>query len=302
VSERWLAPAAAIVALAVLVGLSVFVVDEDEFAVRTRFGQVQQADYAAGLHGCWPFERIERVDRRVLTQHLQAEPFLDVAQLGLLVDIDLSWRVSDPVVFLRSGAAASTGAGATASLSASAETAVAMHLAEALRSKLKAVYAQRSLAQLLATPRGGITDELLAGLAPLAASLGVQVIDARVRRIDPTEQMANAIYARMQEAYAVQARALRAEGTAAADKIRAGADRDAADIAAAANRDAQRLRGEGDAQAAATLARAYGANPEFAAFYRSLQAYRNALGRDSDILVIHPDGEFYKYLHAPARP
>jgi membrane protease subunit HflC len=129
----------------------------------------------------------------------------------------------------------------------------------------------------------------------------VEIIDARVKRIDPTDQVANAIYARMQEAYTVQARELRAESTAAADRVRAEADRNLAEITATANREAQRLRGEGDAQAAAIRARAYGANPEFAAFYRSLQAYRNALGRDGDILVVQPDGEFYKYLRSPAR-
>ncbi|MBS0388226.1 MAG: protease modulator HflC [Proteobacteria bacterium] len=288
-SARLLAPAAAVVALLVVAALSVFVVGEGEFAVRTRFGQVQRADYAPGLHWCWPFERIVRVDRRVLAQRLQAEAFLDSAQQGLSVDIDLGWRVRDPRAYLRAGAAAN------------AEAAVASRLADGLRSRLKAEYAQMSLAQILDAPRGGVSDALLAQLAPLAASLGVELVDARVKRIDPTDQVANAIYARMQEAYASQARELRAAGSAAADSIRAVADRDLADIVAAGNRDAQRLRGEGDAQAAAIRARAYGVNPEFAAFYRSLQAYRNALGHDGDILVIQPDGEFYKYLHNPAR-
>jgi membrane protease subunit HflC len=94
---------------------------------------------------------------------------------------------------------------------------------------------------------------------------------------------------------------VRAEATAEGERLRAEADRNRAEILAAANRDAQRMRGGADAEVAAIYARAYGANPEFAAFYRSLQAYRNALGRDGDILVIEPDGEFYKYLRNPAR-
>ena len=288
-SGRLLAPVALVVALLVIASSSLFVVGEDEFAIRTRFGQVQQADYAPGLHGCWPFERIERIDRRVLAQRLQGEPFLDAAQQALSVDIDLSWRVRDPTQYRRAGERAS------------AEAAVAGQLAEALRARLKAAYAQLTLPQILDAPRGGVSDDLLAQLAPLAASLGVEIVDARVKRIDPTDQVADAIYARMQEAYAAPARELRAAGTAAADRIRAQADRTIADIVAAGQRDAQRLRGEGDAQAAAIYARAYGANPEFAAFYRSLQAYRNALGREGDVLVIQPDGEFYKYLHSPAR-
>lgn len=288
-NDRLLAPVAVVVALLVVAALSVFVVGESEFAVRTRFGQVQQADYAAGLHWCWPFERIERVDRRVLAQRLQAESFIDAAQQGLSVDIDMSWRVRDAATYLHAGAGSS------------AEAAVAARLADALRSRLKAKYAQMSLAQILTAPRGGVSDVLVAQLAPTATGLGVEIIDARVKRIDPTDQVANAIYARMQEAYTVQARELRAESTAAADRVRAEADRNLADIRATANREAQRMRGEGDAQAAAIRARAYGTNPEFAAFYRSLQAYRNALGREGDILVVQPDGEFYKYLHSPAR-
>jgi membrane protease subunit HflC len=288
-NDRLLAPVAAVVALLVIASLSIFAVSEGEFAIRTRFGQVQQADYAPGLHWCWPFERIERVDRRVLAQRLQAESFIDSAQQGLSVDIDMSWRVRDAATYLHAGAGAS------------AEAAVAARLADALRSRLKAEYAHMSLAQILNAPRGGVSDQLIAQLAPVAASLGVEVIDARVKRIDPTDAVANAIYARMQEAYASQARELRAESTAAAERVRAEADRNLAGITASANRDAQRLRGEGDAQAAAIRARAYGANPEFAAFYRSLQAYRNALGREGDILVVQTDGEFYKYLHSPAQ-
>lgn len=295
-NSRLLAPLAAVVALLVVASLCLFAVGQSEFAVRTRFGQVQQFDYAPGLHGCWPFERIVRVDRRVLAQALRGELFVDAAQQGLSVDIDMSWRVRDPVTYLRAGAG-----GGPANSGLTIEQAVGSHLAEALRSRLKAAYAQMSLAQILNAPRGGVSNALLVQLGPTAVRLGVEVIDARVKRIDPTDQVANAIYTRMQEAYTTQARGLRAEGTAAADRIRAEADRKRAEIAAAAFRDAQRLRGEGDAQAATILARTYGANPEFAAFYRSLQAYRNVLVREGDILIVQPEGEFYKYLHNPAR-
>ncbi|MGH8253659.1 MAG: protease modulator HflC [Steroidobacteraceae bacterium] len=283
-------------ALLLAVSLSTFAVGQSEFAVRTRFGQVQQSDYAPGLHWCWPFERVVRVDRRVIAQRLQAEAFIDSAQQGLSVDIDISWRVRDPVAYLHAGAGSGTGSNGV-----TIEQAVVSHLADALSSRLKAAYAQMSLAQILNSPRGGVSNALLVQLAPTAASLGLELIDARVKRIDPTDQVANAIYTRMQEAYTTQARGLRAEGTAAADRIRAEADRKRAGIAADAFHDVQRLRGEGDAQAATILARAYGVNPEFAAFYRSLQAYRNALVREGDVLVIQPDGEFYKYLHSPVR-
>jgi len=289
VNDRWLAPISALVALLVVTGLSVFTVSEQEFAVRTRFGQVQPGDYAPGLHWCWPFERIERVDRRVIAQQMQAEPFLDNAQHGLSVDIDLSWRVRDASAYLHAGA----GPGA--------EAAVATRLAGKLRAELKTSYAQLSLAQIVAAPRGGVSDGAIAQLRGVAGEQGVTLVDARVRRIDPSDDVANAINARMQSGYTAQARQVRATGAAEGDRLRADAERNRDEIIATADRDAQRLRGEGDAQAATIRARAYGANPEFAAFYRSLQAYRNVLGHEGDILVIQPEGEFYKYLHSPAQ-
>jgi membrane protease subunit HflC len=289
VNDRLLAPISALVALLVAAGLSVFTVSDQEFAVRTRFGQVQQGDYRPGLHWCWPFESIQRVDRRVVAQRVQAEPFHDSAQQGLSVDIDLSWRVRDAAAYLR----AATGP--------AAEEAVAMRLAATLRTELKASYARLSLAQIVAAPRGGVSDAASARLRCLASELGVTLLDVRVKRIDPSDDVANAIYGRMQSAYAAQARQVRAAGAAEGDRLRAEAERNRNEIVAAAERDAQRLRGEGDAQAVAIRARAYAANPEFAAFYRSLQAYRNVLGREGDILVIQPDGEFYKYLRSPAR-
>ena len=282
-----LAPIAAAVALIVLSCLSLFTVSEREFAVRTRFGVVQDGNYAPGLHWCWPFERIERIDRRVLGQRLQGEAFLGSEQQGLAVDIDLSWRVRDAGRFLRSGAGD--------------EQIVATRLAEAVRSELKTAYAHTPLAQIVAAPRGGFSSAVMARLKPVADQLGVELVDARVKRVDPTDQGANAIYGRMQAAYVAQTRQVRAESAAEAERLRAEAERNRAQILAAANREAQRLRGEGDAQAATIYARAFSVNPEFAVFYRTLQAYRSALGRDGDILVIEPDGDFYKFLRTPER-
>ncbi len=286
-NKHFIAPLVAVVGLLILSSLSLFTVSETEFAVRTRFGRVQDDSYAPGLHWCWPFEHIERVDRRVLGQRLQGESFLSSEQQGLVVDIDVSWRVRDPRAYLRAGAGD--------------EQTVIARLGDAVRGELKAVYAQFPMATIIAKPRGGLSPAVLARLKPVAEGLGIEIVDARVKRIDPTEEVVNAIYGRMQAAYAAQTRQVRAEGTAEGERLRAEAERNRAEILAAANRDAQRMRGEGEAQAAAIYARSYGANPEFAAFYRSLQAYRTALARDGDILIIEPDGDFYKYLRNSAR-
>jgi membrane protease subunit HflC len=287
VNRHLIAPLVAVAGLLLLLSLSVFTVSETEYAVRTRFGQVQDYRYAPGLHWCWPFEHIERVDRRMLGQRLQGEAFLASDQQGLVVDIDLSWRVRDPRAYLSAGAGD--------------EQTVIARLGDAVRSELKAVYAQLPMSTIIARSRGGLSPEVMARLKPVADGLGIVIVDARVKRIDPTEEVVSAIYARMQGAYVAQTRQERAESTAEGERLRAEAERNRAEILATANRDAQRMRGEADAQVAAIYARSYGVNPEFAAFYRSLEAYRNALGREGDILVIEPDGDFYKYLRSPAR-
>jgi len=280
----WLA---CVVAVAALLGSSLFIVDEGEQAIRTRFGVVQQAGYGPGLHACWPVDRIVRVDGRIITLSLQGETFLTSEQQGLLVDLALHWRVDDASRY-------SAAAGAD-------DQRAAGQLADALRSELKSAWAGRTLAQLVAAPRGGINDALLARLSARATELGLRIIDVQVARIDPTEDSAQAIYRRMQAVYAAEAAQVRAEAQADVDRIRGEADRTRAELIAAATRDSQRLRGEGEAAAAAIYARSFGRNPEFAAFWRSLQAYRTALGREGDVLVIQPDGDFYKYLRSPAR-
>jgi membrane protease subunit HflC len=274
-------------ALALLAGESLFVVGEGEQVLRTRFGAARGEVLAPGLHASWPFEHLLRFDARTSTQALQGEPFLSGEQQALLVDLALSWRVQDAMLFY-------TALGAD-------EQRASGQLADALRSELKAAYAGRSLAAIVAAPNGGVDAPILARLAQRAKALGLRLLDAEVTRIDPTDEAAAAIARRMQAGYEADARKVRAEAEADVQRIQADGERQRAQLLAEANRDSQRLRGEGDAQAATVYARAYGRNPEFAAFYRSLEAYRTALGREGDVLVIQPDGDFYKYLRSPAR-
>jgi len=273
--------------LLVALASSVFTVSETELAVRTRFGQVTTAEYRPGLHWCWPFERVARVERRIITQELLGETFLSSEQQGLRIDLALAWQVRDAARFL--------------SASGGDEQAAGARLADLLRSDLKSAYAQLTLAQIITAPDSGVSPASLARLQALAQSLGISVSDARVQRIDTTEEVTNAVLKRMQAAFAAKSAQIRAEGAADAGRMRAEAERNRAEILASANRDAQRLRGDGDGQAAMIYARAYGRSPEFATFYRSLQAYRSALGLEGDILVIEPEGDFYKYLRSAAR-
>ena len=274
-------------ALALLAGESLFVVGEGEQVLRTRFNAVQGEVLGPGLHASWPFEHLLHFDARTNTQAMLGESFLSGEQQALQVDLALSWRVQDPVRFY-----AAVGAD---------EQRAAGQLADALRSELKATYAGRSLAAIVGAPNGGIDAPMQARMAQRASALGLRLLDAQVTRIDPTDEVAVAIARRMQAGYEAEAREVRALAEADVQRTQAEGERRRAQLLAQANRDAQRVRGEGDALAAAVYARAYGRNPEFAAFYRSLEAYRTALGREGDVLVIQPDGDFYKYLRSPAR-
>jgi len=197
-SQRGPLLAGALVAVLALLWLSLFTVSENEFAVRSSLGKMQPETYAPGLHWCWPFESIARVERRVIGQRMQGESFLTAEQQALVLDIDLSWRVRDAATFLRA--------------SAGEEKLAAGRLADTVRGELKAAYAQQPLVRIIAAPRGGLSAAVMARLNAVAAGLGLELLDARVQRIDPTDELANALYANMQAAYGAQARQVRAEG------------------------------------------------------------------------------------------
>jgi len=274
----------AILLAALLLWRSVFIVDESEVALLTRFGQLLPTAYAAGAHFKSPLAEVHKFDRRLITRSYLGESFLTKDQKSLTVDFYLRWRLLDAArLFAANGGD---------------EDATAARMAELVRERIRAALAAAPLAT-------DITDTQLAAgalhtdlLRTSAEQLGVALVDVQLQRIDLPEEMANAVYQRMQQGLLAQAQQLRAQGSADADKIRSDAEHRRAEILADATREAQRVRGEADAAASATYARAYGANPEFAAFTRSLQAYRNSLGREGDILVISPQGEFFKYLHS----
>ncbi|HEY5019898.1 MAG TPA: protease modulator HflC [Steroidobacteraceae bacterium] len=276
--------ALAVVIVAALLWRSVFVVDEGEAALVTRFGQVQPADYAPGAHLKSPFDEVHKFDRRLVTRSYPGEVFLSQDQKALTIDFYVKWRLLDPARYFQA-----TGAD---------EDVAAARLADVVRERIKAAVAAEPLAAAIADTH--LADDTLRAGALRAPSgrLGVELVDARLQRIDLPDDLANAVYQRMQQSLSAQAQQLRTQGNAEADKIRADAERKRAQTLADATREAQRVRGEADAAAAGAYAKAFGANPEFAAFYRSLQAYKSSLGRDGDILVIAPEGEFFKYLHS----
>jgi modulator of FtsH protease HflC len=273
-----------VVLVAALLWRSVFIVDQGETALRTRIGKVAGEPCGPGLHLKSPFDEVHIFDGRILSRAYPGESFLTRDQKALNVDFYIEWKLIDALRFYQT-----TGGD---------EDMAALRLADSVRDRLKAAVAGQALANVSAQPRGTLSEAAFEELQQTAESLGLDLVDVQLQRIELTDDVATAVYQRMQQGQIAKAQQLRATGAAEAEKIRADAERKRADILADATRESQHLRGEADAQAAAAYAKAYSRNPEFAAFYRSMQAYKNTLGRDGDILVISPDGEFFKYLHS----
>jgi membrane protease subunit HflC len=267
----------------ILVSKSVFTVKETELAIKFRFGEIVRSDYQPGLHFLVPFiNDVRKFDKRIITQNHPPETFLTSEGKILNVDFYVKWRITDVVAYYR----------ATGGI----EEQAALRLSNNVKDSIKSVIARLTIQQIVAAERAAVTGDLLGDAGRDAKQLGVELVDVRLRRIDLPEEVTDSVYRRMEQNFAAQAAKLRAEGRATAEGTRADADKQRTEIIAAASRDAQRIRGEGDSQATDIYARTYGRNPEFYKFYRSLQAYRNAIGRDTDVLVISPDSEFFRYL------
>jgi modulator of FtsH protease HflC len=268
--------------LVLVAATSLFTVSEAELAIRTEFGAIVGMSYEPGLHWKWPWDVVVKFDRRILSQSYTGETFLTNDNRGLIVDFYVKWRVKDPSHYYQA-----TGGH---------EDLAGQRLSEIVKDGIKSVVAQRTLEQIVSSERAAVTGEMFGQASRNVSSLGVELIDVRVQRIDLPDEVSTRVYESMKQNFNKIASRLRAEGQGAAARTRASAERERTEILANAERDALRIRGEGDAQAAQTYAHAYSRNPEFYAFYRSLQAYERSLGKDSDLLVVTPDGEFFKYL------
>lgn len=288
-SDRALNAGIAAAALVVLAYFSLFTVSENEMALRLQFGEIVSSNYEPGLHVRVPFvDDIYKFEKRIVTQSYPGETFLTSENKRLNVNFYIKWRVVDATNFYR----ATTGN----------EESAGMRIAGVVKDSIKAVVAQRTLQEIVSAERAAFTSQMLEQAGAAVKSLGIALVDVRVQRIDLVEEVSESVYQRMRENFNALAKRLRAEGAEAAERIRAEADRQRTEISSAAARDAQKLRGEGDSQAAGIYARAYGRNPEFANYYRRLQAYRNSLGQEGDMMVLQSDSEFFRYLrNGPGR-
>jgi membrane protease subunit HflC len=272
-------------AIALVAMTSMFTVPQQELAIRTQFGAILGGSYEPGLHFKFPWDQVVKFERRILSQTYQGETFLTNDNRGLIVDFYIKWRVANASRYFQA-----TGG---------REELASERIAEIVKDGIKSVVAQRPLEEIVSSERAAVTGEMLKQANDNAEGLGIQLIDVRVQRIDLPEDVSSRVYETMKQNFARTANRLRAEGSREAVTLKAEAERKRTEIISNAERDALEVRGKADAEAAAIYAKSYSRYPEFFTFYRSLQAYERSLGKDGDILVLSPEGEFFKYLKDP---
>jgi membrane protease subunit HflC len=269
----------------VLVSNTLFVISEVERGVTLRFGEIAEADIKPGLHYKIPLvDDLKRFEARILTVDAQPESFFTVEQKRLIVDSYAKWRIADVETYYKS-----TGGN---------QRVAANRLAKRVNDGLRNQFGTRTLYEVVSGERDmlmkNITDELNSSVLD---SLGIEVVDVRVKRIDLPSEVSDPVFRRMTAERNKEAQELRSTGKEKAERIRASADRERTIELANAYRDAEQLRGQGDAEAARIYAEAYQQDPEFYAFVRSLNAYKSAFSNKGDIMLVEPGSEFFKYLN-----
>jgi membrane protease subunit HflC len=268
----------------VTIGLSAFTVNERELAIKLQVGEVVESDYAPGLHFKIPiYQTVRRFPKRILTISDRPERIFTAERLALQVDFFVKWRIVDAVQFYT----------ATGGILRVAND----RLSEIIKNAIVTEFGKRSVQEAISIGRAELRQDMLDMASTAAQGLGVELIDIRVKQVEFPDEVRNSVYAQMREERKRVAAERRAQGREIAEQRKATADKERTIILADAFRDGQILRGAGDARAAETYANAYQKNPEFYAFYRSIEAYRNSMGRSGDILVLDPNNEFFRYLN-----
>ncbi|MDR2788339.1 MAG: protease modulator HflC [Candidatus Accumulibacter sp.] len=274
--------AAAIAALAT----SIFTVDQRQYAIVFQLGEVREVIATPGLYFKWPLiQNVRYFDKRILTlDSAEPERFITSEKKNVLVDSFVKWRIVDPRLYYVS----------VEGDEARAKT----RLSQTVNAGLREEFGKRTVHDVVSGERDKIMEQMREKADLDARKIGVQIVDVRVKRVDLPSEVSDSVYRRMEAERKRVANELRSEGAAEAEKIRADADRQREVVVAEAYRDAEKIKGEGDAAAAATYARAFNQDSEFYAFYRSLEAYRSSFRNKSDVLVLEPGSDFFKYMRS----
>jgi modulator of FtsH protease HflC len=276
-----------LIAVAVLAS-TLFVVDQRQFGVLYSFGQIKEVITEPGLRFKLPqpFQNVVFLDRRILTLDSPETGSIQTAEKkNLVVDWLVKWRIADAKQFIRNN---SGGANI-----ATAEQRLTSVVQDALNSEVT----KRTVKDVLSTDRDKIMQGVQQRLVDDAKTFGIEIVDVRIKRVDFPSSVADSVYQRMKSERQQVANELRSTGGAEGEKIRADADRQRDILVAEAYRDAQKVKGEGDAKASAIYAESFGRDPQFAQFYRSLDAYKASFSKRSDVLVLDPNSsEFFKTM------
>lgn len=281
---------AALIFTVFLVGsMSIFTVDQRQFALVFQLGEVTRVIEQPGLNFKLPMvQNVRYFDRRILTlDNADPERFITSEKKNVLVDSYIKWRIVDPKLYY-----VSVGGD---------ESRARTRLNQTVNAGLREEFGKRTVHDVVSGARDKIMDDMREKADSDARKIGVEIVDVRLKRVELPTEVSEAVYRRMEAERKRVANELRSEGAAEAEKIRADADRQREVIIANAYRDAQKIKGEGDAKAAATYAAAFDQNPEFYAFYRSLEAYRSSFGNKGDLLVVEPNSDFFKYMRSQSR-
>ena len=281
---------AAVVAVAIVaLGATIFTVDQRQYAIVFQLGEVRDVIAEPGLYFKWPLiQNVRYFDKRILTlDSAEPERFITSEKKNVLVDSYVKWKIVDPRLYYVSVAGD--------------ETRAKTRLAQTVNAGLREEFGKRTVHDVVSGERDKIMEQMRAKADLDARKIGVQIVDVRVKRVDFPTEVSESVYRRMEAERKRVANELRSEGAAEAEKIRADADKQREVIVAEAYRDAQKMKGEGDAKAAATYAQAFSQNPEFYSFYRSLEAYRASFKNKSDVIVVEPNSDFFKYMRSVGR-
>lgn len=276
--------AAVVAVVLVILGASIFTVDQRQHAIIFQLGEVRDVIAEPGLYFKWPMiQNVRYFDKRILTlDSSEPERFITSEKKNVLVDSFVKWKIVDPKLYYVS----------VAGDEARAKT----RLSQTVNAGLREEFGKRTVHDVVSGERDKIMEQMREKADLDARKIGVQIVDVRVKRVDLPTEVSESVYRRMEAERKRVANELRSEGSAEAEKIRADADKQREVIVAEAYREAQQLKGEGDAKAAATYAQAFNQNPEFYTFYRSLEAYRNSFKSKSDVIVVEPNSDFFKYM------
>lgn len=267
-----------------------YTVNQTEQALIVQFGAPRQLVTDPGLHAKLPWQTVLKFDKRLLNLDAPSEEVIAQDKKRIVVDAFARWRIVDTLQFYQT---------------LSDESTAASRLAPILSSNIRRVLGSQNFSDMLSPRRAKLMHDIRDNMNQDTQDFGIRIVDVRIRHADLPSENSQAIYARMKKEREREAAEYRAEGDETAQRIRARADREATVIKAEATRESEILRGEGDAEKTKTLADAYGQDPDFFAFYRSMQAYQEALPGSTTTVVLSPNSEFFRYFgsggSAPAK-